>query len=45
MEKLFDKNKLQGMSFSWTGIALEEIESSGKAIIIFVSACSSCTSL
>jgi len=35
MEKLFDKNKLQGMSFSWTGIALEEIESSGKAIIIF----------
>ncbi|NYF80561.1 efflux RND transporter permease subunit [Granulicella arctica] len=35
MVKLFDKNKLQGMSYSWTGIALEEIESSGKAIIIF----------
>jgi HAE1 family hydrophobic/amphiphilic exporter-1 len=35
MEALFNKNKLQGMSFSWTGIALEEIESSGKAIIIF----------
>jgi HAE1 family hydrophobic/amphiphilic exporter-1 len=35
MQSLFDKNKLQGMSFSWTGLALEEIESSGKAIIIF----------
>ncbi len=35
MQALFEKNKLQGMSFSWTGIALEEIESSGKAIIIF----------
>ena len=35
MQKLFDKNKLQGMTFSWTGLALEEIESSGKAIIIF----------
>jgi len=35
MEALFNKHKLQGMSFSWTGIALEEIESSGKAIIIF----------
>jgi HAE1 family hydrophobic/amphiphilic exporter-1 len=35
METLFAKNKLQGMSFEWTGIALEEIESSGKAIIIF----------
>jgi HAE1 family hydrophobic/amphiphilic exporter-1 len=35
MVKLFDKFKLQGMSYSWTGIALEEIESSGKAIIIF----------
>ncbi len=35
MQTLFDKNKLQGMTFSWTGIALEEIESSGKAIIIF----------
>ena len=35
MEALFNKNKLQGMTFSWTGIALEEIESSGKAIVIF----------
>ncbi len=35
MQQLFEKNKLQGMSFSWTGLALEEIESAGKAIIIF----------
>ncbi|HEY6414148.1 MAG TPA: efflux RND transporter permease subunit [Edaphobacter sp.] len=35
MQRLFEKNKLQGMSFSWTGLALEEVESAGKAIIIF----------
>ena len=35
MQKLFEKNKIQGMMYSWTGLALEEIESSGKAIIIF----------
>ena len=35
MVKLFDKNKLQGMTYSWTGLALEEVESAGKAIIIF----------
>ncbi len=35
MERLFEKNKLQGMTFSWTGLALEEVESAGKAIIIF----------
>ncbi len=35
MQALFDKTKLQGMTFAWTGIALEEIESSGKAIVIF----------
>ncbi|NYF89260.1 efflux RND transporter permease subunit [Tunturiibacter empetritectus] len=35
MVKLFQKNKLQGMSYSWTGLALEEVESAGKAIIIF----------
>ncbi len=35
MQRLFEKNKLQGMSFAWTGLALEEIESAGKAIIIF----------
>src|SRR5262249_7096641 len=35
MEELAHQNMLQGMTFSWTGLALEEIESSGKAIIIF----------
>jgi hydrophobic/amphiphilic exporter-1 (mainly G- bacteria), HAE1 family len=35
MEKLFNKNKMPGMTFEWTGLALEEVESSGKAIIIF----------
>jgi HAE1 family hydrophobic/amphiphilic exporter-1 len=35
MVGLFNKFKLEGMSYSWTGIALEEVESSGKAIIIF----------
>ena len=35
MERLFNKNKMQGMTFSWTGLALEEVESAGKAIIIF----------
>jgi HAE1 family hydrophobic/amphiphilic exporter-1 len=35
MVKLFEKNKLEGMTYSWTGLALEEVESAGKAIIIF----------
>jgi HAE1 family hydrophobic/amphiphilic exporter-1 len=35
MEDLAKKNMLQGMSYSWTGLALEEVEASGKAIIIF----------
>jgi len=35
MVKLFEKAKLQGMTYSWTGLALEEVESEGKAIIIF----------
>lgn len=35
MEKLAHKYMLQGMQFEWSGLALEEIESSGKAIIIF----------
>jgi HAE1 family hydrophobic/amphiphilic exporter-1 len=35
MQQLFEKNKIQGMMYSWTGLALEEVESSGKAIIIF----------
>jgi hydrophobic/amphiphilic exporter-1 (mainly G- bacteria), HAE1 family len=35
MEDLAKKNMLQGMAFSWTGLALEEVEAGGKAIIIF----------
>jgi HAE1 family hydrophobic/amphiphilic exporter-1 len=35
MVSLFNKSKMPGMSFSWTGLALEEVESAGKAIIIF----------
>jgi HAE1 family hydrophobic/amphiphilic exporter-1 len=35
MVQLFNKTKLPGMSYSWTGLALEEVESAGKAIIIF----------
>ena len=35
MQRLFEQNKLQGMTFSWTGLALEEVESAGKAILIF----------
>jgi HAE1 family hydrophobic/amphiphilic exporter-1 len=35
MQKLFEKNKQQGMAFAWTGLALEEVESAGKTIIIF----------
>ncbi len=35
MEELSKQNMLQGMTYSWTGLALEEVEASGKAIIIF----------
>ena len=35
MQQLFEKNKLQGMTFAWTGLALEEIESAGKTLLIF----------
>jgi len=35
METLARKIMMPGMSYQWTGIALEEIESSGKAILIF----------
>jgi len=35
MVKLFNQNKLQGMTYSWTGLALEEVESAGKTVIIF----------
>jgi hydrophobic/amphiphilic exporter-1 (mainly G- bacteria), HAE1 family len=35
MEELAKQNMLQGMSFQWTGLALEEVEAGGKAILIF----------
>lgn len=35
MEKLANKYMMRGMQYSWTGISLEEIESSGKAVLIF----------
>jgi HAE1 family hydrophobic/amphiphilic exporter-1 len=35
MEELARQHMLQGMSVGWSGLALEEIESGGKAIIIF----------
>jgi HAE1 family hydrophobic/amphiphilic exporter-1 len=35
MVTLFNKYKMPGMAYSWTGLALEEVESAGKAIIIF----------
>ena len=35
MEELAKKDMMKGMSYEWTGLSLEEIESSGKAILIF----------
>jgi len=35
MGELAKQNMLQGMSFQWTGLALEEVEAGGKAILIF----------
>lgn len=35
MQNLAKKYMLQGMQYSWTGLALQELESSGKAAIIF----------
>jgi HAE1 family hydrophobic/amphiphilic exporter-1 len=35
MEELAKQNMLQGMSYSWSGLALEEVEAGGKAIVIF----------
>jgi len=35
MEDLFNKTKMPGMRFEWTGLTLDEIESSGKALTIF----------
>jgi HAE1 family hydrophobic/amphiphilic exporter-1 len=35
MEKLAKANMMPGMAFQWTGLTLDEIESSGKALTIF----------
>ncbi len=35
MERIAKQNMMPGMTYSWTGLSLEEIESSGKTIIIF----------
>ena len=35
MEALAGRAMMPGMTYSWTGLTLEEIESSGKAILIF----------
>ena len=35
MEKLAQENMMRGMGFQWTGLTLDEIESTGKALLIF----------
>jgi HAE1 family hydrophobic/amphiphilic exporter-1 len=35
MEQLAKQNMLQGMTYTWSGLALEEVEAQGKAAIIF----------
>ncbi|MGA3034871.1 MAG: efflux RND transporter permease subunit [Terracidiphilus sp.] len=35
MEQLAKQNMMHGMGFQWTGLTLDELESSGEAIIIF----------
>ena len=35
MEDVANKNMMHGMAYEWTGLSLEEIESAGKAVIIF----------
>jgi HAE1 family hydrophobic/amphiphilic exporter-1 len=35
MENLAKQNMMPGMTYSWTGLSLDEIESSGKALLIF----------
>jgi hydrophobic/amphiphilic exporter-1 (mainly G- bacteria), HAE1 family len=35
MEQLAKENMLQGMTYTWSGLALEEIEAQGKAVVIF----------
>ncbi|MGC2297792.1 MAG: efflux RND transporter permease subunit, partial [Acidobacteriaceae bacterium] len=35
MEQVAEQNMMHGMAYQWTGLALEELESAGKAVIIF----------
>ncbi len=35
MVDLAKRHMLQGMGYSWTGLALEEVEAGGKAVVIF----------
>lgn len=35
MEKLANENMMHGMSYEWTGLTLDELESTGKALTIF----------
>jgi HAE1 family hydrophobic/amphiphilic exporter-1 len=35
MENLARAHMIQGMAFAWSGLSLEEVESSGKAVLIF----------
>jgi HAE1 family hydrophobic/amphiphilic exporter-1 len=35
LQEVADKQLIQGMKYTWSGLALEEIESEGKTVIIF----------
>ncbi len=35
MDKLATDNMMRGMGYQWTGLTLDELESSGKALLIF----------
>jgi HAE1 family hydrophobic/amphiphilic exporter-1 len=35
MDKLATDNMMQGMTYQWTGLTLDELESSGRALLIF----------
>ena len=35
MEALAKQSMMPGMTFEWTGLTLDELESSGRAIVIF----------
>ena len=35
MQQVAQQNMLHGMAYEWTGLSLEEIESAGKAVVIF----------